>query len=118
MKVGNDAQHRGGGDGRSAAVVARISWKCASGTMTSAPWKAIDRPWRTILAPTFISRSGKVVIDQWMTASGSAKVRRKVARLTSAWSWSRTALVAKRRQDRRVQMTAFEKCDSGSTAAR
>ena len=36
----------------------------ARGTMTSAIWNVTDRPWRTILAPIFPSRSRNVVMDQ------------------------------------------------------
>ena len=36
----------------------------ARGTMTSAIWNVTDRPWRTILAPIFTSRSRNVVMDQ------------------------------------------------------
>ena len=35
----------------------------------------IDRPCLTILAPTFTSWSRKVVIDQWLTASGKVRVQ-------------------------------------------
>jgi hypothetical protein len=51
------------------------------GTITSAIWKMIDRPSRTILAPILTNRSRSVVINQWLTTSGSARVRRKLARL-------------------------------------
>jgi hypothetical protein len=37
--------------------------------------------WRTIRAPILTSRSRSVVNDQCFTASGKAKVRRKLARL-------------------------------------
>ena len=49
--------------------------------MTSAIWKVIERPCRTIFAPIFPSRSRKVVIDQWVSVSGKVKVRIKLARL-------------------------------------
>lgn len=62
-------------------MAARMSWKSARDTATSAIWKAIDRPCRTIRAPIFTSRSRRDVSDQCFTASGSVKVRRKLARL-------------------------------------
>src|SRR3954453_19688761 len=75
-------QHRaGGGDGRSAAIAATICRNSVRGTITSAIWKAIERPWRMTLAPILTSRSRSVVNDQCLTASGSARVRRKLARL-------------------------------------
>jgi hypothetical protein len=49
--------------------------------MTSAIRNVIDRPCLTILAPIFTNRSRKVVIDQWLTASGKVRVRRELARL-------------------------------------
>ena len=58
------AQHRAGGSGRSAAMASSICPNSARGTMTSAIWNVTDRPWRTILAPIFTSRSRNVVMDQ------------------------------------------------------
>ena len=58
-----------------------ICWNSARGTMTSAIWKVTDRPCRTIFAPIFTNRSRNVVIDQWLTASGKVRLRRKLARL-------------------------------------
>ncbi len=58
----------------------RIFWNRARGTTTSAIRKVIDRPCRTILAPIFTSRSRSVVMDHCFTSSGSAGVRRKLAR--------------------------------------
>ncbi len=78
----SDDQHRaGGGNGRSAAIAVRIRPKSARGAMTSAIWKVIERPCRTILAPILTCRSRAVVRDQCLTSSGSARVRRKLARL-------------------------------------
>jgi hypothetical protein len=54
-------------------MAARISWNRRRGTATSAIWKAIDRPCRTILAPIFTSRSRRVVSDHRLTSSGSAE---------------------------------------------
>ena len=65
-----DPQHRAGGDGRSAAIALRISWNRARGTATSAIWKITERPWRTILAPIFTSRSRSVVIDHSLDLLG------------------------------------------------
>jgi hypothetical protein len=62
-------------------MASSICWNNPRETITSAIWKVIERPWRTIFAPIFTSRSRNVVIDQWLTASGSARVRRKLARL-------------------------------------
>ena len=58
-----------------------ICWNRSRETMTSAIWNVIDRPCLMILAPILTSRSRKVVIDQWLTASGKVRVRRKLARL-------------------------------------
>jgi hypothetical protein len=49
--------------------------------MTSAIWNVTDRPCRTIFAPILTTRSRQVVIDQWLTASGKVRVRRKRAGL-------------------------------------
>ncbi len=83
VNAGSDcgAQHRAGGSGRSAAMGSRICWNNPRETMTSAIWNVTDRPCRTIFAPILTSRSRKVVIDQWLTASGKVRVRRKFARL-------------------------------------
>ena len=59
----------------------RMVWNRRRGTITSAIWKLIDRPCRTILAPIFTNLSRSVVIDHCLTSSGSASVRRKLARL-------------------------------------
>ncbi len=75
------AQHRAGGSGRSAAMASRVCWNNPRETMTSAIRNVIDRPCLTILAPIFTNRSRKVVIDQWLTASGKVRVRRELARL-------------------------------------
>ena len=58
------------------------------GTISSAIWKVMDRPWRTILAPIFTSVSRSVVI---------------------ACNCSRTALALKPWQDSRVRMTALSR---------
>ena len=60
-----------------------ICWNRPRETMTSAIWNVIERPWRTIFAPIFTSRSRKVVIDQLLTASGKVRVRRKLASVVS-----------------------------------
>ena len=60
-------------------MASSICWNSARGTIASAIWKVIERPCRTIFAPIFTSRSRNVAIDQWPTASGSARVRRKLA---------------------------------------
>ena len=52
--------------------------------MTSAIWKAIERRWQMILAPILTSRSRNVVSYQCFTASGGARVLRKLARLDAA----------------------------------
>ena len=44
-------------------MAARIFSNNARGTMTSAIWKVIDRPCRTIFAPIFTSRWRSVLID-------------------------------------------------------
>jgi len=62
-------------------MASSICWNSVRDTMTSAIWNVIERPWRTIFAPIFTSRSRNVVMDQWLTASGSANVRKKLARL-------------------------------------
>jgi hypothetical protein len=49
--------------------------------MTSAICKVIERPCRTTLAPIFTSLARSVLIDHCFTSSGSASVRRKLARL-------------------------------------
>ena len=49
--------------------------------LTSAIWNVIERPWRTIFAPIFTSRSRNVVVDQWLTSLGDVSVRRTLARL-------------------------------------
>jgi hypothetical protein len=43
--------HPTDGVGRSAAMAVRIVWSRPHGTMISAIWNVIDRPYRTILAP-------------------------------------------------------------------
>jgi len=50
-------------------------------TMTSVSWHVIERPCLKIFAPILTSRSRKVVIDQSLTASGSARERKKSAGL-------------------------------------
>ena len=62
-------------------MAARIFWNRARGTITSAIWNMMERPWRTILAPIFTSRSRRVLSDHCATSAGSASVRRKLARL-------------------------------------
>lgn len=59
----------------------RICWNKSRDTITSAIWNVIERPCRTIFAPILTKRSRNVVIDQWLTASGNVRVRRKLARL-------------------------------------
>ena len=86
----------------------RISWNSARGTATSAIWKITDWPCLTIRAQILTCRLRSVVSNHCFTSSGSATVRRKLARsYASACSCSRTALAAKRWQDSRVQVTAF-----------
>ena len=78
---GSGVQHLTGGIGRSAAMASNICWNNSRETITSAIWKVIERPCLTIFAPIFTSRFRSVVIDQWLTASGKVRVRRKLARL-------------------------------------
>lgn len=59
-------------------MAVRICWNRSRGTITSAIWKVIERPSRTILAPIFTNRSRSVVIDHCATSAGSASVRRKL----------------------------------------
>jgi hypothetical protein len=55
-------------------MASRICWHSARGTITSAIWKAIKRPCRTILALILTGRSRCVVSDECLIASGSARV--------------------------------------------
>ena len=65
--------------------------------MASAIWKVIERPYRTIFASTFTSRSRNAVVDAWLTAWGRVRVRRQLTSLQAvAWSCSRTVLAVNR----------------------
>ncbi len=71
-------QHRARGDGRNVATASSICWNSVRGTITSAIWNVIERPWQTILAPIFTNRSRNVVMDQWLTASGTRPDQRAI----------------------------------------
>ena len=71
----------GTGSTRNQAIRARIRPNIRPDTATSAIWKVMQRPWRTILAPILTSFSLSVVRDQCAIACGRASVRRKLARL-------------------------------------
>ena len=43
-------------------MASSICWNNPRGTITSAIWKVIERPWRTIFAPTFTSRPHSIVM--------------------------------------------------------
>ena len=73
-------QYRASGNGRSAAMTSRVCLNRPRDVITSATWKVTERPWRTILAPIFTSRSRSVVSDHCFTSAGSARVRRKLAK--------------------------------------
>ena len=62
-------------------MASRICWNSVRGTITSAIRNVIERPCPTIFAPILTSRSRNVVMDQWRTASGKVRVRRKLPRL-------------------------------------
>ena len=76
----NRAAHAGTGLGgcRSSAVSRRKSVSRVLGIATSAIWKATLRPWLKILAPILISFSFRLVSDQFLIASGSTRIRRKL----------------------------------------
>ena len=65
-------------------MAVRIFWNSARGTITPAVWKVLDRPWRTIFAPIFTSRSRRVVIDQCLTAYAPARANGKFAKSVSS----------------------------------
>ena len=62
-------------------MASSICWNNPRETMTSAIWKVIERPWRTIFTPIFTSRSRRVVIDQWLTAYAPARAKREVRKV-------------------------------------
>ena len=89
-------------------MAVEIRWNRARGTMTSGIWNVIERPCRTTLAPIFTSLARSVLIDHCLTSSGSASVRRKLARLqANPCNCIRTAFALKLWQDSGVQVTAF-----------
>jgi hypothetical protein len=57
-------------------MAARIAWNKSRGSITSAFWKMIERPWRTILAEIFTSRLRSVVKPRHLRPQ--RQVRRKV----------------------------------------
>ena len=65
-------------------MASSICWNNPRETMTSAIWKVIERPWRTIFAPIFTSRSRRVVIDQCLTAYAPARANGKFAKSVSS----------------------------------
>jgi alkanesulfonate monooxygenase SsuD/methylene tetrahydromethanopterin reductase-like flavin-dependent oxidoreductase (luciferase family) len=88
--------------------------------MTSAIWNITERLCRTIFAPIFTSRSRSVVIDHCDTSAGSARVRRKLARLGVLVGrdpaqvgivWQQPVVVAETEHEARAQrerlLTAF-----------
>ena len=62
-------------------MASSICWNNPRETMTSAIWKVIERPWRTIFAPIFTSRSRRVVIDQRLNAYAPARAKREVRKV-------------------------------------
>src|SRR4030095_1796706 len=102
-----ERQHGAGSGGRSPAIRPRRRPNSSRGTATSAIWKTRERPGEITCAPILTTFSRSVVRDHCAISSGSARVRRKLARLyASAWSWRRTALARKVVHDSRVHLTA------------
>src|SRR3954452_7450067 len=69
------------GGPRRRSIRRRIAANTARGTATSASWNTRYRPWRTIRAPILASFSHSVLSEHCATSFGSARLRRKFARL-------------------------------------
>lgn len=62
-------------------MAARMCWNRPREIMTSASWKVIVRPWRTILAPIFTSRSRSVVSDHCFISDHCTRASPEISRL-------------------------------------
>ena len=82
-----DFKHLGGhacaGGARKRRIAARTALIIGPVTATSASWNMMARAWRTTRAPILISLSWRLVSDQLVMVSGSARQRRNVAELCS-----------------------------------